>query len=51
MESMIDEYPSYQAALCAHNLEGHMIALWANEAYGTTKYSQCPFCYQYVALW
>lgn len=30
MESVIGEYSSYQAALCAHNLEGHMIALCAN---------------------
>lgn len=30
MESVIGEYSSYQAALCAHNLEGHVIALWAN---------------------
>lgn len=30
MESVIGEYSSYQAALCAHNLEGHVVALWAN---------------------
>lgn len=30
MESVIGEYSSYQAALRAHNLEGHVIAVWAN---------------------
>lgn len=28
---MIGQYSSYQAALCAHNLEGHVVSLWANE--------------------
>lgn len=30
MESVIGEYSSYQAALRAHNLECHVIAVWAN---------------------
>lgn len=30
MESVIGEYSSYQAALRAHNLEGHVIVVWAN---------------------
>lgn len=36
MESVIGEYSSYQAALRAHNLEGHVIAVWAN-THGTEK--------------
>lgn len=31
MEPVIGEYSSYQAALCAYNLEGHMISLWASK--------------------
>ncbi len=38
MESMIGEYSSYQAALCAYNLEGHMISHYADEKHKTTKY-------------
>lgn len=31
MESVIGEQFSHQAALCAHDLEGHVISLWAKE--------------------
>lgn len=56
MESVIGEYSSYQAALCAYNLEGHVIALWANTpdtenaAFSQLKASDVDFPANFICL-